>query len=1207
MSDSELSPTKTPAPTPPLTVRVWLLGTWRVLLDGTPLDLPAGQPRTLFIYLLLQPNAQAPRSATAEHLWHDVADDRKRRYLTDALYRLRRVLPPSLIVADAESVALDLTHTWWVDVWEVRRAAASPDAAGRKRCLELGAGDLVPDLVDAWITPHRQHLHQLFIQAAMAAAGEALRAGDLTDAESSYRRVLQADPLQEDALRGLMQTLSRRGRIAAALEEYDRFVDLLDIELGAPPSAETRELANHLYQELDLARRRQRPFQLRMVGRVEERTTLRALLDRTAQGQCSVAVILGEPGIGKSTLLRDLAYAVGWRGWQVCWGDAFADAPAAPYAPLTTALAKALPAVRASQIAAALPSVWINLLARLFPVLDQATQESSGRGGLPYAALDGSQLPQALSQLLHALQEVAPLLIVLDDVQWGDSALWTLLDALLPHSQQQRIFFVLSARRDDLQRDGTAWDCVTAWDRTGHAQIVALDGLPPADLQELALLHAVHGLGQPAATLHRASGGNPLLALELLSTAPPDQPPTARPAVATLVQQRLRTLDVGARLAAELAAILGAQVDYRVWEALWQRENPYGGDLVPHARALEHARVLRIEGDDYAFAHSLLHATTLAAMAPSVRQRRHAAALEIIAPPAGADGYLSAADVLRLLHHAQEAQDTPAIIRLAMIAARQAQQAFSFAGAETYFSLALDHLVGIDTTDPVERDGWTAQEIAARLGRVDVRHVLADRSGEEADLAALSLLSLDDEQTVAAEMRRARFKLLTGDLVIAQTTVDAAFQLAVRTGSSSIADIAVLAGKIARERNELALAYQNIQAAQEHYRQTDNSWGAAVATDLLGGVAWDQGAYARAASLHGQAADVFAALGDLMREAQALNNLGSALWELGRYREARASHERSVLVCRELGNRLSEGDNIDNLGGVAWVLGDYTLALHHYQAALRLREEIDDQWGVSISLSNLGSVYQMTGRYEEALDYYARSLVLSQQVGRKRSEAYIIHCQGQTRLAMGDLDAARELLCRALALRGEVGDRLRLIETHTLLLHTALARGEIADAMQQREAIMAMIDPADRAGLRQEVYFAAFCLAEYRGDPDARRLLGLALHAQREMADTLPPPDKARYLANVPLNRELIAAVARHSHIEAVTLAGSGGPVTVAWTIAHPEDELVEESAVRRRHVLARLLREAAAQQTVPTHEQLAAALNVSRRTILRDLPALVD
>ena len=73
-----------------------------------------------------------------------------------------------------------------------------------------------------------------------------------------------------------------------------------------------------------------------------------------------------------------------------------------------------------------------------------------------------------------------------------------------------------------------------------------------------------------------------------------------------------------------------------------------------------------------------------------------------------------------------------------------------------------------------------------------------------------------------------------------------------------------------------------------------------------------------------------------------------------------------------------------------------------------------------------------------------------------------------------------------------------------------------------------------------------------------------------------------------------------------MTLA-SGGPVKVAWTIAHPEDELVEEGACAGGTCWRACCARAAVQQATPTHDQLAAALKVSRRTILRDLPALVD
>lgn len=111
----------------------------------------------------------------------------------------------------------------------------------------------------------------------------------------------------------------------------------------------------------------------------------------------------------------------------------------------------------------------------------------------------------------------------------------------------------------------------------------------------------------------------------------------------------------------------------------------------------------------------MLHTVTLEEMPPAVRRRRHAAALTWPARRWGEDD-LAAADVLRLLHHAQEAGDAAATIRLALAAGQQALQAFSFPGAETHFTLALARLDEIDATDPATCTQLQAQAITARLG-----------------------------------------------------------------------------------------------------------------------------------------------------------------------------------------------------------------------------------------------------------------------------------------------------------------------------------------------------------------------------------------------------------------------------------------------------------------------------------------------------------
>lgn len=1174
---------------------------WRILHQGLPCDIPTGQPRTLLTYLLLQLGHSALRTTLVEELWPDSSPDRGRRNLSDALYRLRRALDPVPILADAERISLDMEHDWWVDVWAFDTAASSDDYAQKVAALELFSPLLAPEITDHWILVQRIRLQERFVQTALAVAAAAEAAHDQARAEALYRRALAVDPLLETAHRGLMRALARNAQLAAALEHYDQLVDRLEREVAVPPSSETRALADQLFQELDLARRRAETRTVRrLVGRVAERSQLLTALDRARAGQAGVVVLLGEAGIGKTALLHDLANAAGWRGWQIHWGVSHEGVSPAPYAPLTTALHDAVPEPRAAQLAATLSPIWYDLLARLLPSLQRPST-------LPTAAFDPNRLPQALSQLLHALQEIAPLLLLLDNVQWGDPALWQLVNDLIPLLHQQRILLVLSGQAQALQANMSIWTQLEGWDREGMAQIIALEGLSPEAVGELAALHqspsqesAIPLSATESRELYTASAGNPLLALEILATGTPHALLESRPAIATLVLQRLHRLPIAARQAAELAAILGSQVLYRQWEALWQAENPYGGDLGPHAADLERAEVLQINRSGYAFVHDTLHAAALAGMDMPTLRRRHAAALALLTTPSQAQFD----DPLRLLYHAQGTGNSPAIVHYALRAGEQALTAFAFGRAEEHFTLALTHIPQADSEN--DGDGFERERYSALLGRIQARHIMAIRDGEAADFEAIHDLPLTSAQQALILTRRAEYYLAVSELDAACACAAEALGLAAGLDAAQVAGLHLISARIERDRNQLPLAQQHLTAAQSIYHAIGDQWGVAMATDLLGGLAWDQGDYTRAATSHAQAADDFQTIGDQIHEAQSLNNLGSAYWELGRYSDARITHERSILVCRELGNKLGEGDNIDNLGGVAWALGDYTLAIRQYRSALELRESINDLWGVAISLSNLASAYRMQGVYDQALEYYQRALPLHDYVGRKRSRAYVLEGEGLTLLALGRLDEAWARLQEALALRIEIGDRTHIIEIHAAIVHAAIACQEFAQATSHCDNLFSLLMPTDRASLRQQAYFAAFSLAEHVGEGErARRALAMALSAQEEMASVLPASDRARFLQNVPLNREIAQAAQRYRQTETVALGLGKQAKPVTWTLVEATDSLIDDETARRRHVLTRLLTQASEQDATPTHDQLAASLGVSRRTILRDLAAM--
>jgi AraC-like DNA-binding protein len=118
-------------------------------------------------------------------------------------------------------------------------------------------------------------------------------------------------------------------------------------------------------------------------------------------------------------------------------------------------------------------------------------------------------------------------------------------------------------------------------------------------------------------------------------------------------------------------------------------------------------------------------------------------------------------------------------------------------------------------------------------------------------------------------------------------------------------------------------------------------------------------------------------------------------------------------------------------------------------------------------------------------------------------------------------------------------------------------------------------------------------------------------------AATLPEEDRQRFFEATPLNRETRAALLACSRVIEVSLASADAPrgkklasadfITVRWTISTPGDQRIASESVRRQQVLRRLVDEAAAQNAAPTDDDLARALGVSRRTVLRDMQALVD
>jgi DNA-binding SARP family transcriptional activator len=387
-----------------------------------PADLGGVRPKQVLEILLAARGHRVPTERIAELLWgserpKDVSGSIQtfvsvlRRHLTDD-----RVLARQLVVTEVEAyrLASDLVELD-LDRFDelLERAAAEPTRLARRsleQALDLANGEVLEDEpYTSWAEDLRKTYKGRVLGARVDAAATALADLDYRAALMHAQMAIALDPYSERAQRQQMLALYALGRQHDALSAYRAFRQRLDEELGLEPTSETRALEAAILRHDDVRALLPRPIvgvrtsvagrPVRLLGRTEELATLDREIRRALDGSCALIFVEGEGGIGKTRLLDELADTLdGVRiGRATCsqleWH--------LPYVPLGTALREAL--------AGAAIDVERCAVTRILPELTRA--EPVG-----YADVD------VLEALVELVSGHAPLVLLLDDLQWADPA-----------------------------------------------------------------------------------------------------------------------------------------------------------------------------------------------------------------------------------------------------------------------------------------------------------------------------------------------------------------------------------------------------------------------------------------------------------------------------------------------------------------------------------------------------------------------------------------------------------------------------------------------------------------------------------------------------------------------------------------------------------------------------------------------------------------
>jgi adenylate cyclase len=1111
--------------------------------------------------------------------------------------------------AQDESVGLQHIHRW-------EDAVALYEGAFLEGFSLAGCPDF-----EEWVLLEQESLHRLLIDRLRRLVTWHETHGDLDRALVYAQRQVELDPWWESGYQQIMRILAHSGKRTAALAQYETCRSRLAAGLGVEPSAETTQLyervkqgrleplpekAAHGQQSAPAGKpprfltsdAQPSPYQPPLfVARERELARLDDFLRRSTRGEGNVVFVSGGPGRGKTALLNEFARRAMAEYPNLLVASGCCNAYSGvgdPYLPFCEVMgmltgdveslwaAGAIDQGHARRLWEALPTAIQALLQhgpQLVPALVSGEtllartsaapippnqlgrlRESIAQRQTRADGLEQSHLFQQLINVLRALAEVHPLLLILDDLQWIDRTSAGLLFHLGRRLEGARILIAGAYRPEEiaLRREGELHplEKVLAEFRCTYGGV----WLDLADVDESegrrfvdALLETEPnclGEGFRRALFDRARG-HPLFTIELLR-AMQDRGDLVRDEAGHWVEGP--TLD-WETLPARVEGVIAARLEQvrpelqQVMAVASVEGEEFTAEVVARVQGMdahelvqrlsdelykEHRLVrtqeLRLVGSRrlalYRFRHHLLQQYLYHSLDVARRAYLHeevATALEALW-----DGYTDEVAVPLAWHFLEAGVADKAVGYLG--------RAGELAAARYANEEAVEHLSKALTLLP-ETDLPGRYDLL--LAREQVYHLLGQRDVQRRDLGELQALAqrLGVEQQAEVAVQWARYAADVGDYSAALASAQVAVEQARAVGDCRLQARGHLASAaVLFFQSDLAAARGHAEAAQALAQAAGLPSVEAHTLLYLGCISHEDNDFPCARHHFEQALRFYQEIGDPRGAGSALYNLGVGCCEQGDYAEAWACFQQTMRFSREGGDRSREAFALRGCGKVCYLLGEYTEAQEYYEQSLRIAREIENRDWMGVTLNALGELHRRVGDYVAAQSCAGQALSLAHQGGAVQQEARALTLLGGLHEDQGDQAAARECYEQALRIRVQTGSLPYAMGPRAGLASVALALGDAVQAQAQVAEILAYLAgggvlPADDRPFG--IYLTCYQVLQDSGDPRAAEILATAHSLLHEHAARTPNEARRRsFLENVEENQEIVR-LAREANLTA--------------------------------------------------------------------------
>jgi DNA-binding SARP family transcriptional activator len=960
------------------------------------------------------------------------------------------------------------------------RAAAE---AYRGEYLEGFYLDDAPEF-DLWVDAERETWHGRMNLVYERLSKLQLESGDIGEAITTAARWTEHAPLSEEAHRRLMEVQFAAGDRTGALNSYETFRSILARKVGTVPGPETEAMAtvgqgdaprpvriSAPRSELE-PRHPGTPF----VGRAKEFGVLIEGYQASLSGEARAVVLLGDAGIGKTRLAEEFLRWAREQGADVLSGRTDEAGGRLPYGVLIDAIRPRLEGERAPDDL--LEDVWLSELSRILPEISDRYPDLPAPAGAEAEAR--TRLFEAVTRLVVALAERAPVVLFLDDLHWASRVSLDVLQYAGRRwvEENARVLLVLNLRGEATETLPAPGGWIFELGRAVQVRSLELDPLVAEETLDLVRVLAGGGEGTSSDLerfgrwLFEETRGHPLFLAETIKTFldrgvlaaclgaegtwSVGLGPEARDmdALRGLVPESVREAIESqlSRLSPAALALLAAGAVLRSGFTFQQLMGVAGLPEDETLRALDEVLASRLlreadaqDGEAYAFSHEKVRDVAYTEAGAARRRVFHRRALAVLQE--------EGASTTQLARHALAARMPEAAFRYLLAAGDAALAVLAAEDSVRYYERARS-LLG----SPEARREWGVSSPMSGLEHLHVNlgwaHELAGEweeaektyeemlaAAKEARDARLECAALNHLAVLAAQSRsdmKGAEVLLLQSLGAAEASGDS---MTLTETEWNLAQMAAMRGdpETATSYGERALDL----AREEGLKELE-----ARSQFVLGQANRFAGRWEACVAHTTRAAELYRALGDEPAEAgplatqfiwvgappskelatRAMESLCSTLLAIGEINRgspelALAAARDALSIGHEIGNEWAQVNAMVLFGYGLWETGDYAKALRLAQRGLEMSRKVQHP-GAILMLTVLDSTLRTTLGLEDACPALVEALDVA---GAKLPPVWKVTVVSKlcaNRALADDQEAALRYALEARAIRAEAPARL---------------------------------------------------------------------------------------------------------------------------------------------------------------------------------------